>query len=44
VTNTGHCHPRVVDVAQRQVATLIHGQYTTVMHQPLRELLASGSC
>jgi 4-aminobutyrate aminotransferase len=40
VTSTGHCHPRVVDAAQRQVATLIHGQYTTVMHQPLRELLA----
>lgn len=38
VTSTGHCHPRVVEAAQRQVATLIHGQYTTVLHQPLREL------
>jgi 4-aminobutyrate aminotransferase len=38
VTSTGHCHPRVVEAAQRQVATLIHGQYTTVMHQPLRLL------
>ena len=35
VTSTGHCHPRVVAAAQEQVATLIHGQYTTVMHQPL---------
>lgn len=35
VTSTGHCHPRVVEAAQRQVATLIHGQYTTVMHRPL---------
>ncbi|MBB5908953.1 aspartate aminotransferase family protein [Actinoalloteichus hymeniacidonis] len=35
VTSTGHCHPKVVAAAQRQVATLIHGQYTTVMHQPL---------
>ncbi|MGV0581167.1 aspartate aminotransferase family protein [Mycolicibacterium elephantis] len=35
VTSTGHCHPRVVQAAQRQVATLIHGQYTTVMHRPL---------
>src|SRR5690606_41723478 len=29
VTGTGHCHPRVVEAAQRQVGTLIHGQYTT---------------
>jgi 4-aminobutyrate aminotransferase len=38
VTSTGHCHPRVVEAAQRQVATLIHGQYTTVRHQPLLTL------
>ncbi|TDB82759.1 aspartate aminotransferase family protein [Micromonospora sp. KC721] len=40
VTSTGHCHPRVVQAAQEQVATLIHGQYTTVLHQPLRRLVA----
>ncbi|MFD0905054.1 aspartate aminotransferase family protein [Actinomadura sediminis] len=39
VTNTGHCHPRVVEAAQRQVATLVHGQYTTVMHRPLLRLV-----
>ena len=38
VTSTGHCHPRVVEAAQRQVGTLIHGQYTTVMHRPLLRL------
>jgi 4-aminobutyrate aminotransferase len=38
VTSTGHCHPHVVAAAQRQVATLIHGQYTTVLHQPLLTL------
>lgn len=38
VTSTGHCHPTVVAAAQAQVATLIHGQYTTVMHKPLLEL------
>jgi 4-aminobutyrate aminotransferase len=38
VTSTGHCHPRVVAAAQEQVATLIHGQYTTVMHRPLLTL------
>ena len=39
VTSTGHCHPRVVEAAQRQVATLIHAQYTTVMHRPLLNLV-----
>jgi len=38
VTGTGHCHPRVVEAAQRQVGRLIHGQYTTVMHEPLLRL------
>ncbi len=38
VVSTGHCHPRVVAAAQAQVASLIHGQYTTVMHRPLLEL------
>ena len=39
VTSTGHCHPRVVEAAQRQVATLVHAQYTTVMHRPLLTLV-----
>jgi 4-aminobutyrate aminotransferase len=38
VTSTGHCHPKVVAAAQAQAATLIHGQYTTVMHPKLVEL------
>ncbi|NBE56731.1 aspartate aminotransferase family protein, partial [Streptomyces boluensis] len=38
VTSTGHCHPRVVAAAQEQVGRLVHGQYTTVMHQPLLTL------
>jgi 4-aminobutyrate aminotransferase len=41
VTSTGHCHPRVVEAAQRQVGELIHGQYTTVMHPRLLELTES---
>src|SRR4051794_30485419 len=41
VTSTGHCHPRGVAAAQRQGATLIHGQYTTVLHKPLEELVAA---
>ncbi|TWP35722.1 aspartate aminotransferase family protein [Leekyejoonella antrihumi] len=39
VTSTGHCHPRVVAAAQEQVGKLIHGQYTTIMHQPLLTLV-----
>ena len=38
VTSTGHCHPHVVAAAQAQVGSLIHGQYTTIMHQPLLTL------
>lgn len=38
VTSTGHCHPRVVEAVTEQAATLIHGQYTTVMHPRLTEL------
>jgi len=39
VTSTGHCHPTVVAAAQHQVATLIHGQYTTIVHRPLLDLV-----
>jgi 4-aminobutyrate aminotransferase len=38
VTSTGHCHPAVVEAARRQVGTLIHGQYTTVLHPLLGDL------
>lgn len=38
VTNTGHCHPRVVAAAQAQVAKLIHGQQNIVWHEPLIRL------
>lgn len=38
VTCTGHCHPKVVEAAQKQVASLIHGQYTTVKHPNILEL------
>jgi 4-aminobutyrate aminotransferase len=39
VTSTGHCHPKVVSAAQEQVGRLIHGQFTTVLHQPLQRLV-----
>lgn len=40
VTSTGHSHPKVVEAAQKQIAKVIHAQYTTVMHQPVLELSA----
>ncbi|MFI5779874.1 aspartate aminotransferase family protein [Nocardia sp. NPDC051570] len=39
VTSTGHCHPTVVEAARAQVGSLIHGQYTTVMHTPMLALV-----
>jgi 4-aminobutyrate aminotransferase len=39
VTNTGHCHPRVVAAAQEQVAKLIHGQANIVYHKPMLRLV-----
>lgn len=38
VTNLGHCHPQVVEAAQKQVATLTHGQVNIGYHAPMLEL------
>lgn len=38
VTSTGHAHPKVVEAAQKQVAKIIHAQYTTVTHPSMLEL------
>lgn len=38
VTSTGHCHPKVTAAAQEQVGKLVHGQYTTIKHEPLLTL------
>ena len=38
VTNTGHCHPKVVQAIQEQAAKLLHGQVNIVFHPPLLEL------
>ncbi|KAA1373099.1 aspartate aminotransferase family protein [Aeromicrobium fastidiosum] len=38
VTSTGHCHPAVVAAAREQVGKLIHGQFTTVRHNPILRL------
>lgn len=39
VTNTGHCHPRVVEAVRAQAEKLLHGQANIVLHPPLLELV-----
>lgn len=39
VTNTGHCHPKVVAAAQAQIGKLIHGQINIVYHRPILDLV-----
>ena len=39
VTNTGHCHPKIVEAIQDQAAKLIHGQANIVMHEPMLGLI-----
>jgi 4-aminobutyrate aminotransferase len=40
VTNTGHCHPRVVEAIQRQAGLLLHGQVNIIVHEPILELIS----
>jgi 4-aminobutyrate aminotransferase len=39
VTNTGHCHPRVVEAIREQAGRLLHGQVNIVFHPPLLQLV-----
>ncbi len=39
VTNTGHCHPKVVAAAQEQVGKFIHAQVNIFYHKPLLDLV-----
>jgi 4-aminobutyrate aminotransferase len=39
VTNTGHCHPWVVEAVRAQAQKLLHGQVNIVLHPPLLELI-----
>jgi 4-aminobutyrate aminotransferase len=39
VTNTGHCHPKVVAAAQEQLGKLIHGQINILYHKPVLKLV-----
>ncbi|MDI6768193.1 MAG: aminotransferase class III-fold pyridoxal phosphate-dependent enzyme [Anaerolineales bacterium] len=39
VTNTGHCHPKVVAAIREQAGSLLHAQANIVVHKPLLELV-----
>lgn len=41
VTNTGHCHPRVVEAIREQAGHLLHGQANIIYHPKLIELAES---
>jgi 4-aminobutyrate aminotransferase-like enzyme len=38
VTNTGHCHPKVVEAIQQQAGRFIHAQVNIFSHDLLRPL------
>lgn len=39
VTNTGHCHPRVVEAIREQAGNFIHAQANIVIHKPMLQLI-----
>jgi 4-aminobutyrate aminotransferase len=39
VTNTGHCHPKVVEAIREQAGKLLHGQVNIMFHPPLLALI-----
>lgn len=39
VTNTGHCHPRVVQAVQAQAARILHAQMNVAYHEPALQLV-----
>src|SRR5512133_1241563 len=39
VTNTGHCHPNVVEAIREQAGLFLHAQANIVVHQPMLKLI-----
>jgi 4-aminobutyrate aminotransferase len=39
VTNTGHCHPKVVEAIREQAGLFLHAQANIVVHQPMLHLI-----
>jgi len=40
VTNTGHCHPKVVEAIRSQAGLLLDGQANIIFHEPMVALVA----
>jgi 4-aminobutyrate aminotransferase len=40
VTNTGHCHPKVVEAIRAQAGLFLHAQANIVVHRPMLELIS----
>jgi len=39
VTNTGHCHPKVVEAVREQAGLFLHAQANIVVHKPMMQLI-----
>ncbi|MEW6030551.1 MAG: aminotransferase class III-fold pyridoxal phosphate-dependent enzyme [Chloroflexota bacterium] len=39
VTNTGHCHPKVVEAIREQAGVFLHAQANIVIHKPMLQLI-----
>ena len=39
VTNTGHCHPKVVEAIREQAGNFIHAQANIAIHRPMLQLI-----
>jgi 4-aminobutyrate aminotransferase len=39
VTNTGHCHPKVVEAIREQAGSFLHAQANIVIHKPMLTLI-----
>ncbi len=39
VTNTGHCHPKVVEAIREQAGLFLHAQSNIVIHKPMLQLI-----
>ena len=39
VTNTGHCHPKVVEAIRKQAGMFLHAQANIIVHKPMMQLI-----
>ena len=39
VTNTGHCHPKVVEAIREQAGLFLHAQANIVIHKPMLQMI-----